>query len=57
MGYFTKLIDRIWDEKGHNGRCTIKQMLSILVLMTAISGIYYMGIEVWTLIKGFLADG
>ena len=57
MGYFTKLIDRIWDEKGHNGRYTIKQMLSILVLMTAISGIYYMGMGVWTLVKGFLADG
>ncbi len=57
MGYFTKLIDRIWDENGHNGRYTIKQMLSILVLMTVISGIYYMGMGVWTLIKGFLADG
>jgi len=57
MGYFTKLIDRIWDEKGHNGRYTIKQMFSMFVLVIVISVVYYTGEYVLTLIKGFLADG
>ncbi len=62
MRYFTELIDRIWDEKGRTGRSgastyTWKQILSLLVLMSVLSGIYYAGLGIWTLIKGFLADG
>jgi len=63
MGYFTELIDRIWDEKGKprlggGTTYTWKQILSLLVLMSVISGIYYVGMGIWTLIKGFFAaDG
>jgi len=70
MGYFTELIDRIWDEKpkwwmGGRGSYTIPQMLSILVLVLAIflllsviSGIIVAGEFVLNLIKGFfVADG
>ena len=70
MGYFTELIDRIWDEKGKprlggGTNYTWKQTLSIFVLVMflagicwAILGICYAGMGIWTLIKGFFAaDG
>ena len=70
MGYFTELIDRIWDEKGKSRlgggtNYTWKQLLSILVLVVAIflllsviSGIIVTGEFVLNLIKGFfVADG
>jgi len=70
MGYFTELIDRIWDEKGKprlggGTNYTWKQLLSILVLVVAIflllsviSGIIVTGEFVLNLIKGFfVADG
>ena len=45
MGYFTKL-KQVFS--------VLKQVLSILVIMAVISVSL---IEIWTLIKGFLADG
>ena len=61
MGYFTKLIDQIWnkpsiDSAGH-GRYTIPQILSLFVLLAVITVVFYTGEYVLNLIKGFLVDG